>query len=163
MYVRLWVEILIVVEEDLFWGFACVRALSACVCLYRVRRISMWVRVFTPWPQTGVLKPLWQCVQTAFSLLSPLSPSATPVHPRGHVLRHLHPGSVRVIFSPLSPLMPVFFFFPTHSSVLSSPNMLLDTPHAPAPSTPPPASHFFRLLCCRSLLSSWVQVCLINV
>lgn len=69
--------------------------------------------VFTPWPQTGVLKPLWQCVQTAFSLLSPPSISLChSLHPRGHVLRHLHPGSVRVIFPPPTPTLNTCFLHP---------------------------------------------------
>lgn len=126
-------RILIVVEKvysEVLFVSACV---CVIVCIYGERGISMWVRAFTPWPQTGVLKPLWQCVQTAFSLLLPPSIALChSLHPRGHVLRHLHPGSVRVIPPPhtLPPLKPVFS---THSSVLPSPNMLLDTPHTPPP------------------------------
>lgn len=121
----------------------CVECMCLCVCIYREEGMSVWVRVFTPWPQTGVLKPLWQCAQTTFSLLS--SPSISlchSLHPRGHVLRHLHPGSDCVIFSTPTPTPDACFlhsffcsFFSQHAlDTLYTPT-LSTTPLLPTPST----------------------------
>lgn len=110
--------------------------------------------VFTPWPQTGVLKPLWQCVQTAFSLLSPPSISLChSLHPRGHVLRHLHPGSVRVIFSPPTPTLDACFLHPFFCSLFSQHAFRHQTHSHPIfPVLPPPL-----LLIPPSLLGSGVS------
>ena len=109
---------------------------SVCMCIYREGGMSMWVCVFTPWPQTGALKPLWQCAQTIFSLLSSLSISLChSLHPRGHVLRHLHPGSVCVIFSPPTPTPDACFLHPFFCSFFSQ--HALDTLYTPTLSTTP--------------------------
>lgn len=158
-HVRMVVGRTLIVVEKVYSEVMLVSAcwVRVCVCMYGEREIYIYVcmrvGVFTPWPQTGVLKPLWQCVQTAFSLLSP--PSISLCH-------SIHPRTCFKTFT--SWFCPCDIFYsqsPNHSSVLSSPNMLLDTPHTPAPSTAPclPVLPPPLLL----ILSSWVQVCLINV
>lgn len=91
MYVTLWVEFRLLYESFFLRFCLCVCWLClSFLCIFGKREI--WC-VFTPWPQTGVLKPFRQCA--AFSLLSPPSIFYNhALHPRGHVLRHLHPGSL---------------------------------------------------------------------
>lgn len=136
MYVWLWVEFWLSQKRSILRFCMCVECMCLCVCIYREGGMSVWVRVFTPWPQTGVLKPLWQCAQTTFSL--PSSPSISlcqSLHPRGHVLRHLHPGSVCVIFSPPTPTPDACFLHPFLCSFFSQ--HALDTLYTPTLSTTP--------------------------